>query len=112
MYLKLMLAASAMALSGGAVLAKDQTPPEMLDDRAMFASGEDAFNKTCARCHTGVESAVGPNLRSGDYDADILKFFARHGSGPMPAFTQSMIDDATLDALANYVVETSQGDSQ
>lgn len=108
MYPQFILAAAlALAATGGAYAQQGR-----LDDQPMFASGQLAFEKICARCHTGREDAVGPDLRSGDYDTDILSFFARHGSGPMPAFTESMIDNATLQALTDHVVETSQGGSQ
>lgn len=114
MYLKPILAAATITLAGTAAQAQPdaQAQQARLDDRAMFGSGQDAFEKTCARCHTGVESQVGPDLLSGDYDPDIIRFFVRNGFGPMPAFTESMIDNATLDALADYIVQGSEGDSQ
>lgn len=94
------LAAAAIAAAGSAAAGEGR-----LDDRRMFGSGQDAYAKTCARCHTGRGDAVGPNLFLMEYDPDTIRFFARHGQGPMPAFTQSMIDDATLDELAAYVAE-------
>lgn len=100
-------AALTLALAGQAWAA-----PARLDDGRMFASGEDAFAKVCARCHTGREDAVGPDLRAGEYDADIIRFFARHGSGPMPAFTESMVADATLDEIAAYLAAEHQGTGQ
>lgn len=97
--------ATALALMlAGPALAQDQTAPsERLDDRQMFASGEAAWTKTCARCHSAAEHAVGPDLIALEHDPDTLKFFARNGSGPMPAFTEAMIDDATLDAITAWV---------
>ncbi len=87
---------------------------ERLDDRPMFASGQDAFEKTCARCHYDGENTVGPDLFRSDaeYDPDIIIFFARNGSGPMPAFTESMIDNATLEDLAAFVVDNGKGAPQ
>ncbi|MGD9866123.1 MAG: cytochrome c [Pseudodonghicola sp.] len=79
-----------------------------LDSQHMFPSGEAAYEKLCARCHTGREDAVGPNLKTGDYDADIIRFFVRHGSGPMPAFTESTINDDLMANIAAYLAEEAQ----
>ncbi len=103
--LKAAILAAAVLCAAGSATALEGAAAGRLDDRRMFRSGQDAFAKTCARCHTGREDAVGPNLFLMEYDPDTIKFFARHGQGPMPAFTQSMIDDATLDELAAYVAE-------
>lgn len=105
------VAALALMASGLAATARD-TVTERLDDRRMFGSGREAFTKTCARCHTGLDSAVGPNLFQKEYDPEVLKYFARHGFGPMPAFTESMIDNATLDELAAYVARQGKGESR
>lgn len=103
----------------GPVLAQEQpvsvepaAATERLDSRPMFKSGEDAWKKTCAACHSGTEHAVGPDLIELEHDADTLKYFARNGYGPMPAFTESMIDDATMDAITSYVTEQYAGEDQ
>lgn len=90
----------ALALAtGGAAQAQDAR----LDGQRMFASGEAAFEKVCARCHTGREDAVGPDLTATAYDVETLRHFVRHGSGPMPAFTESMVDNASLDEIAAHL---------
>lgn len=92
--------ALALALAaGGAAHAQDAR----LDDQRMFQSGENAFQKVCARCHTGREDTVGPDLTANEYDVETLRYFVRHGSGPMPAFTESMVDNASLDEIATYL---------
>lgn len=95
-----MLDASALAAFAQDAIA------ERLDDRRMFKSGQEAFDKTCGRCHTGRADTVGPDFSKKPYDVDTVKFFVRNGFAGMPAFTESMIDNATLDELAAYVVES------
>ena len=34
---------------------------------------------------------------------ETLRHFVRHGSGPMPAFTEAMVDNASLDEIATYL---------
>ncbi|MTH35499.1 cytochrome c [Paracoccus limosus] len=91
---------AALVLTAGMAHAQDAR----LDDSRMFSTGEEAWNKVCSRCHSGHENSVGPNLLQGSYDEDIIRFFARHGSGPMPAFTAAMVDDTTLSQIAAYVI--------
>lgn len=109
--LLLVLTAPAFA-QDPATAAEPAAVTERLDSRPMFKSGEDAWNKVCAACHTGTEDAVGPNLIALEHDPETLKFFARNGQGPMPAFSEAMIDDATLDAITTYVAGQYAGDQQ
>lgn len=92
--------ALALVLAAGGTALADAP---RLDAQQMFPSGEIAFQKICARCHTGREDAVGPDLTANDYDPDTIRHFARHGSGPMPAFTESMVDAVTLDQIAAHL---------
>lgn len=110
--IKITAAASVMLVASGLAVIAQNSPNERLDNRRMFKSGQEAFEKVCARCHTGRADAVGPDLLKNAYDADTVKFFVRHGSGPMPAFTESMIDNATLDELAHYVATHGKGAPQ
>lgn len=98
---KLTASLAALMLLAGAALAEQ---PARLDSTPMFTSGEDAWNKVCAQCHSGREDSVGPNLFHGSYDLDVVTYFARNGSGPMPAFTAAMIDDETLSQIAAYII--------
>lgn len=98
---KLPAALLALALATGAANAEETR----LDTNRMFGSGAEAWTKVCAQCHSGREDSVGPNLLEGEYDRDVIHHFARNGSGPMPAFTAAMMDDATLDQIAAYIIE-------
>jgi len=95
-------------LSGLAAMAQDAATGR-LDNNRMFKSGQEAFEKICARCHTGRPDSVGPEFFSKGYDADTIKYFVRNGFAGMPAFTESMIDNATLDELAAYVATQAKG---
>lgn len=95
-----LIPALALVLAAGGTALADAP---RLDAQRMFHSGEIAFQKICARCHTGREDAVGPDLTANDYDPDTIRHFARHGSGPMPAFTESMVDAVTLDQIAAHL---------
>lgn len=89
--------------------AETSAPAETLDQRRSFASGQEAWEKVCARCHTveGKSDAfsVGPDLSVNEYDADTLRFFIRNGHLAMPAFPGSAFDDASIDELAAYLKE-------
>ncbi len=103
-----LLAAAALALSATSVGAQDV--PARLDDIKEFASGQEAWEKVCARCHL---SGVGPDLSLVEYDVDTLRFFVRNGQLAMPAFPESAIDDATLAGIADYVAQNIyKGDAQ
>lgn len=92
--------ALALALAAGGAAHAEAA---RLDDQRMFPSGQAAFEKVCARCHTGREDAVGPDLTANEYDVETLRHFVRNGSGPMPAFTEAMVDNASLDEIAAHL---------
>lgn len=79
--------------AAGAALAR-------LDDTKSFASGEEAFDKVCGRCHV---TGVGPDLFAGEYDIDSLRHFVRNGYLAMPAFPESALDDKTLEEIAAHI---------
>lgn len=97
------LTALALVLAAGGAAHAQDAQSARLDSQRMFASGEEAFQKVCARCHTGREDTVGPDLTANEYDIETLRYFVRHGSGPMPAFTEAMVDDTSLDEIATYL---------
>lgn len=76
------------------------TAPARLDDTRSFASGEEAFDKVCGRCHV---TGVGPDLFAGEYDIDSLRHFVRNGYLAMPAFPESALDDKTLEDIAAHI---------
>lgn len=108
-----MLAPLLLAFAAGTTGHAQESQTEIrLDSQRAYPSGEVAYQKLCSSCHTGLEHTVGPDLLLGYYDADILRFFVRNGSGPMPAFTEAMIDDASIDEIAVYLEQNHKGDAQ
>lgn len=102
------LALAAMLAIGSAPATFAQSEaPARLDDKRAFKSGEDAWNKVCARCHLvdgeTSELSVGPDLSHVEYDYDTIAYFVRNGSLAMPAFTEGEIDNATLAEIVEYM---------
>jgi len=67
------------------------------------------FEQTCMACHA---TGVGPVITGRDLPADAVKLFVRNGNRAMPAFTEAMIDDATLDRVAQIVATSKAPASQ
>lgn len=65
-----------------------------------ISKGQQFYQKVCAKCH---EAGIGPVLLGRGLPEATFIYFARHGSGPMPAFRMTDIDDATLQELASYL---------
>jgi mono/diheme cytochrome c family protein len=61
---------------------------------------QQVFQQVCMSCHA---TGVGPVITGRDLPPDAVKLFVRNGSRGMPAFTQAMLDDQTLDAVAQLV---------
>jgi hypothetical protein len=61
---------------------------------------EQYYQQVCMSCHA---TGVGPEIRGRQLPVDAVKLFVRNGSRGMPAFPQSMLDDATLDGVAKLV---------
>jgi mono/diheme cytochrome c family protein len=65
--------------------------------------GSAAYQQYCAGCHgdNGKGTDYGPRI-AGKND-DVVFKLARKGPGHMPAFSEAVISDSTLQALADYV---------
>jgi len=85
------LALAAAWLTGHAGLANAQQT---------ISAGQNFYQKVCAKCH---EAGIGPVLLGRGLPPEAFQYFVRHGSGPMPAFRVTDIDDATLKELAQYL---------
>lgn len=102
--LKRLLSVSALGaglmLTAGAVVAQSQPSPQ---SPTVEGQGKRYFEKVCAKCH---EIGVGPALTGRGLAPLFYTTIARHGSGAMPAFRETDIDDATLQDLAVYLSKT------
>jgi len=61
---------------------------------------EMVFQQTCMACHA---TGVGPVITGRDLPPEAIKTFVRNGNRAMPAFTEAMIDNETLDRVAQMV---------
>lgn len=61
------------------------------------------LEQTCMSCHA---TGVGPVITGRNLPPDAVKLFVRNGSRAMPAFTEAMLDDETLDAVARLIAES------
>jgi mono/diheme cytochrome c family protein len=61
------------------------------------------YAQVCARCH---ETGIGPVITGRNLPAAFYVTMARSGRNAMPAFRISDIDDATLQALGDYLAAT------
>lgn len=62
--------------------------------------GAMAYGRACGYCH---DTNIAPNLRGRELDPEAVKYFARHGSRAMPAFRNTDISDAELNAIAALI---------
>lgn len=84
-------------LLGGNVLA--QTAPSTETQ----ARAQRFYAQVCARCH---DTGIGPVITGRNLPAAFYVAMARSGRNAMPAFRVSDIDDATLQALGEYLAAT------
>jgi mono/diheme cytochrome c family protein len=61
------------------------------------------FQQTCMACHA---TGVGPVITGRGLPPEAIKLFVRNGNRAMPAFTEAMIDNETLDRVARMVSES------
>lgn len=61
------------------------------------------YQQTCMACHA---TGVGPVITGRDLPPEAIKMFVRNGNRAMPAFTEAMIDNETLDGVARLVSES------
>lgn len=64
---------------------------------------EMVFQQTCMACHA---TGVGPVITGRDLPPEAVKMFVRNGNRAMPAFTEAMIDNETLDRVAQLVARS------
>jgi len=62
---------------------------------------EAIWRSSCSYCH-GAPSKVGPPIPAG-IDGQAVRQFVRNGANAMPPFHRSEIDDAELEALADWL---------
>jgi mono/diheme cytochrome c family protein len=87
-FLALALGLIVAAACGRAAADTASRPPERI------------YATNCGYCHG---HNVGPLIRGRGLPSDYVATMVRHGRGPMPAFRQTEISPAELDALARWI---------
>lgn len=95
----LCLALVSACIGGAAWAAHHEDEPAMRAPEVVYA-------QVCGYCHG---RNVGPVIRGRRLPASVVKAFVRSGPNAMPAFRQTEISDAELEALARWV-EHSEAD--
>jgi len=116
--------ASLIALTSGAGYAA----PKKAADTGAAVRGKLVFERQCAACHgQGPGDDGSPRLpgtdalqrkyggampgaleKRTDLNAEIIRTFVRHGSGPMPMFRKAELSDAAIDDIAAYLKVSSK----
>ncbi len=68
--------------------------------RAGDSAGMQVYARTCAYCH---DHGVGPAIKGRELDPAAVRFMVRHGAFAMPAFRQTEISEAELDAVGKML---------
>lgn len=116
----LLLAATGLALAALAGAQPAQGAPPAQEE---VARGKAVFAQHCAACHgRGPGDDGSPHLpgtaalaaryqgslpgaleERTDLNAETLRYFVRHGSGPMPMFRKTEVSDADIGSIATYL---------
>jgi ubiquinol-cytochrome c reductase cytochrome c subunit len=92
------LAVAACAVAGAAVAAADQAATVERGRRLYMAVG-------CYQCHgtVGQGGTAGPKIAPGPMPLEALRAFLRNGVRAMPAYPESILDDAGIVDLQAYL---------
>lgn len=72
------------------------------DDARQWRDGQQLYDKVCGHCHK-PSVGVGTVLEGRELPLAYLKIIVRNGLNAMPAFPESYIDDASLEAVGQYL---------
>jgi mono/diheme cytochrome c family protein len=98
-----MAIAAAAAACGGAEHRGPPQGPEAVPDNPEEVYGETLFQKYCYQCHPGGGAGLGPALNDKPLPELAIKEQVRRGAGEMPAFSEELLPNADVDAIADYV---------
>ena len=65
--------------------------------------GQQLFMFNCNQCHPGGAAGLAPGLNDKPLPAVAIKTQIRNGVGAMPAFDESRLIDADVDAIVKYL---------
>ena len=99
------LVAAAAGAGCGAEHRGEPEGPRVRPDNRTEARGEKLFFRFCYQCHPGGAAGLGPALNDKPLPELAIKTQIRKGVGAMPAFSDQLLSDADVDAIAAYVQE-------
>jgi mono/diheme cytochrome c family protein len=70
--------------------------------------GKTLFGKFCYKCHPNGTTGLGPAINNKPLPEIAIETQIRKGVGDMPSFDHSMLSDADVRAIADYVTELRQ----
>lgn len=76
------------------------TLPARAGGNGQWQGGEHVYAKVCGHCH---EAGIGPAIKGRQLPPAYIQAIVRHGFRAMPAFPASYIDDASLQAVGEYI---------
>ena len=65
--------------------------------------GKTLFQKFCYKCHPNGHTGLGPAINDKPLPEFAIKTQIRTGVGAMPSFDHSLLSDADVDAIADYL---------
>lgn len=79
------------------------TGPEARPDNPEEARGERLFNRFCYQCHPNGAAGLGPAINDKPLPELAIKTQIREGVGAMPGFSEEVLPEGDVDAIADYV---------
>lgn len=100
------LVLAAVAACGPARRGVPFGPPLQLTEQER--QGEQLFMAQCHHCHPGGAAGLGPAINNKPLPGAAMHLQIRKGVGTMPAFPETMLSNAQVDAIVAYLNKLQQ----
>lgn len=100
------LALAVMAACGPARRGVPFGPPLQLTEQER--QGEQLFMAQCHHCHPGGAAGLGPAINNKPLPGAAMHLQIRKGMGTMPAFPESLLSNAEVEAIVAYLNKLQQ----
>ena len=100
------LGLAAVAACGPARRGVPFGPPLQLTEQER--QGEQLFMEQCHHCHPGGAAGLGPAINNKPLPGAAMHLQIRKGMGTMPAFPESLLANAEVDAIVAYLNKLQQ----
>lgn len=74
-----------------------------ISDDPVLVLGREVFMSYCWQCHPGGSAGLGPGINDRPLPEFLIQLQVRNGIGAMPGFSEEIISDRELNAVAKYV---------